>query len=385
MTAITENNTQLQHFKDQIYNEGPVTAATRVYSGGLVGAHYVTGHLKPFEPGDRFAGVSDQEANNTDGTVGLDGVNPQLYTDSAEGGRCRLITQGDIICTLSGAAHSDFGKAVYAQDSSLTVALTGNPFAYIGRIMGVATDDDGAYESNKVVVRLDIGNIPTDVDNGSILARFGRQNQPQITGATAGALASGDFLYNSTLGLGWTRQPEGTQVNFDATAEVAQGSVETAAIFNPAKGIIFDALLVVSDIGDDASLDIDWGLGDVLSATTRANMDNAALLNHVRFHMNGASDNILAESDDNTTDVTAVDTTIDNDSTTDVMKRFVIIVRTDGSATLWIDGSQVLSSTTFAVGTTAALAGFVNVEKTSNDTVAEVQIGDFLVAGVSDA
>ena len=97
--------------------------------------------------------------------------------------------------------------------------------------------------------------------------------------------------------------------------------------------------------------------------------------------MDGASDNILAESDDNTTDVVAVDTTIDNDETADAFKESKVIVRPDGTCEFYIDQARVLASTVFKVRTTAVLGGIVNLEKTSNDTTAKLRLDRLRVAG----
>ena len=62
-------------------------------------------------------------------------------------------------------------------------------------------------------------------------------------------------------------------------------------------------------------------------------------------------------------------------------KDFKIIVRPDGTAEFYVDGVRVLSSTSFAVRSTAVLGGIVNLEKTSNDTTAKVRVDRIRVAG----
>ena len=103
------------------------------------------------------------------------------------------------------------------------------------------------------------------------------------------------------------------------------------------------------------------------------------------FHLDGNSDNILAQSDNNTTDVEATDTTVDNDSTTDVPKKFKIVGRVDGTVEFWIAGARVLSTTSFALLSTALVAAFINVEKTSNDTTAVVTFRNLRVCGAAAA
>ena len=97
------------------------------------------------------------------------------------------------------------------------------------------------------------------------------------------------------------------------------------------------------------------------------------------FHTDGNVLNILAQSDDDTTDVAAVDTTIDNSLT--VVKKFKIVVRPTGAVEFWIDSVRVLAATTFAVLSTATLSGWINLEKTTEDTAAVVKVYKLRVAG----
>jgi hypothetical protein len=134
------------------------------------------------------------------------------------------------------------------------------------------------------------------------------------------------------------------------------------------------------DSGDSNTLDIDFGFGTALTTNSEADIDHADQVQLLGFHMDGASDNVLAQSDDNTTDVAAVDTTIDNDSTTDVPKKYKIVIRPTGVGELWVAGVRVLSTTVFTILSTALVGAFVNMEKTSNDTTASIIIGKLRVA-----
>jgi hypothetical protein len=58
-----------------------------------------------------------------------------------------------------------------------------------------------------------------------------------------------------------------------------------------------------------------------------------------------------------------------------------IKVRPTGAVEFWIDRVRVLPDTAFAVAAAAQFAGFVNVEKTSDDTLAEVYVRKLRVAG----
>jgi len=126
-------------------------------------------------------------------------------------------------------------------------------------------------------------------------------------------------------------------------------------------------------------------LGTALTTNSEANIDHADMVQLAAFHMDGNSDNILCQSDDNTTDVAPVDSTIDNDSTTDVPKHLHICVRPSGDVEFWVDNSRVLATTTFKVAADAELAAFVNMEKTANDTSATVIVRNLRVAGAAAA
>lgn len=340
----------------------PVAAGEHIYRGALVGRD-PAGFLKSFVPGDRFVGVAYEECDNSSGDAGA------AY--------CRVFVEGDFQFTLTGAALADLGKPAYATADD-ALALTGHADAYVGRIVSRPA-------ANTVVFRLKAPGEVAPNGQGSIVLELTGQEAFAATGATAGDECVNGFELESILGLGVTMNDAeggGIKLAFDNTAEVALNSIRTPNDCLPVdKGITFEAELVVSDKGDDAALDIDFGLGTALTTNSEANIDHTDMVNLACFHLDGNSDNILAQSDDNTTDVAPVDTEVDNDSTTDVPKKFQIIVRPTGAVEFWIDGARVLPSTTFAVSAAAVLAAFVNMEKTSNDTTAEIILYKLRVAG----
>lgn len=357
---------EVNRFTDQDIREFPMAASVKIWKGALVGLHPISGLAKPYEPPDYFAGVAYETVDNSSGAASADNV--------------RVFVKGDFEMTVTGVGDEDSGKAVYAvSDDPLTASqllFTGHPDAFVGRIVH-------KHATNEAVVRLrGWMEAPDRRDDGAL--EFVYDAQPvDLTGAVAGTSSPcGDWTAHSVLGLGSTQdQAQGAlSLAFDATAEVAQASIETPVCMSITKGISFEMVLNLEDIGDNAALDIDWGLGNVLDATTRANMDDGTLTQHVRFHMNGASANILAESDDGTTDVAAADTTIDNVVTAGSRKRFNIIARPDLSCELWIDEVQVLTSTSFLLAS-GLFAAFFNMEKTSNDTTAEGVISYARAAG----
>lgn len=209
-------------------------------------------------------------------------------------------------------------------------------------------------------------------------------NHFEPTGATAGRIQNDGFLHQSALGLGVSMvagKDGGATGSFDAVAEIAFATINTSDIFSVSKSIHFHARLRLSDIGDAAALDFDWGLGTLLTANSIGSIDHADMVNLACFHMDGTSANILCQSDNNVTDVAPVDSTIDN--ATDTFKEFDIIVRATGAVEFYIDGAQVLTSTTFAVDATVALCAFIHMEKTSDDTTAAYIVDEFWVRGAA--
>lgn len=350
-------------FVDQETRTFPVAAAVTIYRGAFVGLHPVSGYLKPFEGGDLFAGIAYEDCNNASGAAGA--------------ANCRVQVTGDFKLPLTSVAIGDCGKAVYAvADDSLS--LVGHPDGFVGRV--VSKDS-----TNYAVVRLRAwGEKPSKDDIGSLNFVYDADGVAP-TGIVAGNGPAGNWQAFSILGLGATQDSSGAaKLTFDAVAEVAQASLETPIALSVTKGMSLTVIGRLSDIGDNAALDSDIGFANVVDATTRANMDDGTLTRHARFHLDGASANINAESDDNVADVAAVDTTIDNDTAAD--KRLDILVRPSGAVEFWIDGVRMLSSTAFTVGSAAGVfAAVINLEKTADDTTAAALIKYARAAGARAA
>lgn len=348
-----------------------VGASEHIYRSGFVGIHPATGYAKPFEPGDLFIGIADNEADNTSGVAG------DTALTSGKQGTCQVWIAGEFEHTLTGVGQTDGGRAVYATDDD-TLATSGHPDAFVGRVVRKTAANTALIQIKKP------GERPVKSDTGSVEFVYDGELLITPTGVTAGPTFSGGLEADSVLGLGVLNVAGGgTDLELDAVAEVAQASMVTPVILDLTKGMTFEGRLHLPDIGDATNLDVDWGLANVIDDTVKADMDDGTLTKHVRFHMDGNSANILAESDDATTDVAAVDTTIDNDTAAAAFKDFLILVRTDGVAELYIDKVRVLSSTVFKAGTTGTFAGFVNVEKTSNDTKAKLRIARLRIAGAA--
>lgn len=360
-------NTVVDRFVDQTIREVPVGAAVHIYRDGFVGLD-PAGYAKAFEPGDELLGIAYAEADNSSGAAAA--INVKVWV------------QGDFEMTVTGVAVTDVGRAVYAiSDDPITasqVLFTGHPDAFIGRVLTYLA-------SNTALVRLkNVGEMPGPGDTGSyeIVEDFIRPFE--ATGAASATKYIGNFTAQSVLGLGVlpiAGANGGCQLDVDAVDEIASAAIWTPDNFLVSKGVTFEAKLRVSAIGDDAALDIDWGLGTLLVAASIADMSNAAMTDKAAFHLDGSVANILAWTENSgTSEDTPVDTTVDNSLTVD--KEFKIIVRAAGDVEFWIDNVRYKASTTFqGMATTAVVCGFVNLEKTQNNTVGTVLIDRVRVAG----
>lgn len=179
----------------------------------------------------------------------------------------------------------------------------------------------------------------------------------------------GLWTADATLGLGVTRSVMGeVSLAFDAVAEVAQAALYSTRNVDADDDPIFEAEVAVFAIGDNAALDMDIGLASATHAS-----DFEAIAAFVAFHFDGASLNILAHSDDGTTDVTLVDTTID--AVDDTYLFVQIDARNKSDIQLYINGVNVLPASTFTLAAyTSTLKAIALIEKTSDDTVADLRI-----------
>lgn len=180
----------------------------------------------------------------------------------------------------------------------------------------------------------------------------------------------------NALGVISSDEPNGVlKFSADAVAEAATCALYMInAPIDIDKTPIVEFILGVFDIGDDAALDINFGLADDTHAT-----DFDALTKYIAFHLDGNSLILKAQSTDGVTTVAAVTTgltLVDNqyakfkiDATDKADVKLYVSLTTTG------DYARVLSGTTFDISAlTGALTPIVHVEKTSNDTTFDVRL-----------
>lgn len=115
MTTLATNKPRV--FEGGLRNEHPVIAADIIYEGAAVGLVDATGHARPLNAADRFAGFAEAQADNSAGAAAAINV--------------RLIEEGKIELSVTGAVATDVGQPVYASDDD---TFTFNPVgaAFIG-------------------------------------------------------------------------------------------------------------------------------------------------------------------------------------------------------------------------------------------------------------
>ncbi len=162
----------------------------------------------------------------------------------------------------------------------------------------------------------------------------------------------------------------GVAMVFDATAEAQKlDALSIRSVATGTKGIL-NALVCVNTNGDDAAFDFNVGLADGTHASS-ADTITASLF----CHIDGASTNILAESDDDTTEVSATDTTVDFTAGTPFL--FQADLTDNSDVQIYINGVNVLSGSTFDLSAaTGPLKLLAHMEKSANDSPGNVTVMD---------
>ena len=121
MTTLAQDTT-----RDKIlgeHNDIPVIASDIIYEGAAVGVVKASGHARPLQSGDRFAGFAQDKCDNSAGTAAAKNV--------------RVDRKGVVKLSVSGAVITDINQPVYATDDNTFVFLpTGAVFiGYVKRFV----------------------------------------------------------------------------------------------------------------------------------------------------------------------------------------------------------------------------------------------------------
>jgi len=162
---------------------------------------------------------------------------------------------------------------------------------------------------------------------------------------------------------------EGVSMLFDVTAEAQKLDALSNYGISPSAPALVEALVCVNLNGDDAAFDFNVGLANASHAT-----DADSITESLFAHIDGASLNINAESDDGTTEVAATDTTVDFVVGTPFLVQWVLD-GTNDDIQMYINGVNVLPSSVFKLNNaTGPLKLLAHMEKTSNDSPGNVTV-----------
>lgn len=264
--------------------------------------------------------------------------------DSASGDEVTVATSGEWEMTLTDNISAVKGVKLYWDESANTVTYQVGAAGdfYLGTCAKTVTG------GTSIKVRVNLNAKPEYVS--SLMTE--PHNEPTIT---------------ETLGLGITNQIGGSfRAQFDAVAEAATAAVLLGDGVAVTDKWLADFRFVIVDDGDDAALDFNIGMANAGHAT-----DADSITESIFIHTDGNVVNLLAESDDGTTEVAATDTTIDYALGTPVT---VWMDASDNSdVQIYINGAVVLSGSTFDLSAaTGPLFPLFHLEKSSNDTVADI-------------
>lgn len=182
-------------------------------------------------------------------------------------------------------------------------------------------------------------------------------------GDTAVVLTSGTpYLYSRGGSL---------EAGFSATAEAQKLDWLSKRSFPVGSNWILEAVFEVVTNADADVADLSIGVANATHASDADSITESAF-----FHLDmGGSLNILAESDDGTTEVAATDTTIDFAVGTPV--HVVLDGRDESNVKYYVNGVEVLSATADLGDISAAtgpLKALFHLEKSSNDSPGVVQL-----------
>jgi hypothetical protein len=311
--------------------------------------------------GLRYAGPEETDLGtlrNRHIVSGLGAQETAPVVDAKHPGTVKMVAAG---------AFSGFDVLYGAEDGKVDDAANGNP---IGIAMEAATANGDFIEVLRVP-----GLQPAGADEVGGLEFF----DDFIGDWPAAATACTDSVWTKTetLGLGVISSDQANGVlkfSFDAVAEVAVAALYMAnSPFPVAGNPIFECRLAVYDKGDDAALDVNFGLANDSHAT-----DCDAITESVLFHLDGNDLSLKCESDDGTTEVAATDTTVD--LVDDTFYDFKIDCSDLEDVTFWYRAvgaqawTRLLAATTFDIShAVGPLTPLFHVEKTSNDTTADVR------------
>ena len=188
------------------------------------------------------------------------------------------------------------------------------------------------------------------------------------------SIREGNWITEQTDGLGVSLLPGGSiKLAFDAVNEVAQAAIYSERTFAVNANMIVEGRMAIYDVGDNAALDFDIGLASGSHATNFESISE-----FVSLHFDGNDLSLLTQSDDGTTDVTPVDTSVN--AVDDTYFDFWIDARDHTNIAFYVNGVRVNSSTTHTLSAASGpLKLIAHMEKTADDTSADVRVTELRI------
>ncbi len=151
-------------------------------------------------------------------------------------------------------------------------------------------------------------------------------------------------------------------LEFGLTAEAQKLDLLSTRAFAVGSKWIVDGVFNVITDADAAASDFNIGIANATHASNADTITESCFI-----HLDGTSANILAESDDGTTEVAATDTTVDWTAGTQV--HFLMDGRNTADIQIYINGVLVLGSTVFKLdAATGPMKLLAHLEKSADDT-----------------
>lgn len=216
---------------------------------------------------------------------------------------------------------------------------------YVGRVQ---EDAASAATTCKVALNVD---PPYDID----ILRDGA-----LSVATGTAAAGGFGLpvrYGGAIGLSLTATNEAQCVDVLSVDRFAVGA-----------NAIVEAIFRIGANGSTSAVDLSVGIANGTSTT-----DADAITESCFIHVDGGATDLLAESDDGTTEVAATDTTVDFTAGSAVANRVEawFDMRDPADIQIYVNGALILGSTVFKLdAATGPLGLLAHLEKSSSTATA---------------
>lgn len=329
-----------------IVQNGPLSLTANSALGPYLRVMLSAGKLVVAGATDEELGVLNDRVLNADDIAGVVPLNVK--------GTLRMV---------AGAAIAQYAEVYGAADGKIKTVANNN---FLGTALEAASGDGSVIEVLPSIKITAPGALdgPVIVDDDFIL------DYPAA--GTALPLGGTPWLKTETLGLGVTEvaSPNGI-IKFaaDAVAEAAIAAIHMPSKpFDIDKNPIADFLLAIFDIGDNAAVDINFGLASGTHAT-----DFDLIATFAAFHLDSPGLSVFCQSDDGTIDTAPVDSLFD--LVDDVMALFQVDCTDKANVKFSINGVRVLAGTTFDISNyTGQLTPIVHVEKTSDDSTFDVRV-----------